>query len=126
MDDELLEEELGSSWTRRGRPAGANAIIALAVALTLVLWLATLVVMATLLQGPAGSGVVEPRSLGVLAVLGAEMFIGPALARRLWVAIGPGLRAALRPLGVLGPWPLLLLFGFAALVLIVVLKGAVR
>jgi hypothetical protein len=44
----------------------------------------------------------------------------------LWVAIDPGLRAVLRPLGVLGPWPLLLLLGFVTRVLIALLKGAVR
>lgn len=111
MDDEaLLNEELHwspGSNRRSRRPAGANAITAIGLVLTLVLWAITAALLTRFLEGPSGSGMIDPKSMVALLVFGIEMFVAGALAGRVWVAIGPGARGLLRPIAVLGPWPML-------------------
>jgi hypothetical protein len=108
-DDALLDEELHwrSRPGHRRRPAGANAITAIGIVITVVLWGITWVLLKPFLAGSPGSGVIDPKSIVVLIVFGVAMFVAAGLAGRLWVAIGPGARSVLRPIGVLGPWPML-------------------
>ncbi len=116
-DDALLRRELHwkSRTGDRRRPAGANAILAMALVITLALWAITGVVLGRLLAGrPTSSGVVDPISLVVLIVFGVEMFIAAGVAGRIWIAIGPTARSILRPFGILGPWPMLIVGFFVA------------
>ncbi len=118
MDDHaLLQEELhwrsGPGHSRR--PAGTNAITAIGIVITLVLWGITGIVLTPLLSGPRGSGVIEPRSIVVIVVFGVEMLVAAAVSGRVWVAIGPGARGALRPFGVLGPLPMLVMAFFVVI-----------
>lgn len=108
-DDALLNEELHSSGRhgQRGRPPGANAITAIGIVVTLVLWAITAVLLSSFLAGSPGSGVIEPRSIAALIVFGIEAFVAVGIAGRVWVAIGPDARGLLRPIGVLGPWPMI-------------------
>jgi hypothetical protein len=117
MDDEaLLNKELywRSSPGNRTRPAGSNAITAIGLVITLVLWGITAVVIERIPKEPSPSGMIEPRSLIVLVVFGVEMFVAAMIAGRVWVAIGPGARGILRPLGALGPWPMIGIMFFAS------------
>lgn len=118
-DEALLEREL--HWQSRPgdtrRPPGSNAITAIGIVVTLVLWAITGVVSAPFLAGPSGSGVIDPRAIVVIIVFGVEMLVAAAVAGRVWVAIGPRARRVLRPFGVLGPWPML---GIAFLVVLYV------
>jgi hypothetical protein len=108
-DHTLLSREL--DWRSRPgdrrRPPGSNAITAVGIVLTLVQWAVTTLVLAPYLEGPPGSGVIAPRAIVAILVYGIEMLIAAAVATRVWVAIGPGARTALRPIAVLGPWPML-------------------
>lgn len=116
-DEALLQEEL--SWRRprygrRSRPAGANAISAFGIAYTLVLWVVTFFAVGNV----SGLG-----AIGMLVVLGIEMLIAAALAGRTWVAIGPGLRAWIRPMAVFGPFPLLIGAVIAVGMVVAVARG---
>jgi hypothetical protein len=105
-DEDLLAHEL--SWVDpephrdhrwlRTRPAGTNVMFALTGVFALVgisLYLSRL--------GPVDT----QRGLGSVVAFGAVAIlwcvVSHWLSRRLWIAIGPGLRAALRPIGVTGP-----------------------
>ena len=81
-DDALLNEELHwrSRPGHRRRPAGANAITAIGLVVTLVLWGITSVALTPFLAGSPGSGVIDPRSIVVLIVFGVEMFVAAALS----------------------------------------------
>lgn len=117
-DDALLQREL--HWQSRPgdrrRPPGSNAITAIGLVVTLVLWAITAVVLDRLLAGrPTGSGMIEPSAIIAIIVFGLEMLVAVVVAGRVWVAIGPGARSVLRPIAVLGPWPMLGIAFFAAL-----------
>lgn len=117
-DDALLQRELHwrSRPNDRRRPPGSNAITAIGIVITLLLWAITGVVLGRVLAGrPTGSGVIDPKSLVVLIVFGVEALIAAGASGRIWVAIGPDARSVLRPFAVLGPWPMLLIGLFAAL-----------
>lgn len=119
-DDALLKREL--YWRPkpgdRRRPAGSNAITAIGIVLTLVQWAITGLVFSRVMAGPSTtSGMIDPRSIVALAIFGAEMFVAGILATRIWVNIGPAARNVLRPFGVLGPWPMLIIAAFIALVI---------
>ncbi|MEW5742383.1 MAG: hypothetical protein AB1938_25930 [Myxococcota bacterium] len=125
MNDDSAELEYELSFTPRrtlsGRlkerpPAGATAITAFSLIYIGILWVATLALFSRVQERPSGSGVIDPGSCVVFVVLGVEMFVAGWLAARTWVALGPTVRAVLRPLMVLGPWPFVLLLGFGVLV----------
>jgi hypothetical protein len=99
----------------RRRPAGSNAITAIGLVLTLVQWGITAVVLGPMFDGPPGGDVIEPSAIAGFFVFGIEMFVAAVLAGRVWVAIGPRARSVLRPIGVFGPIPMLIIAFFAAL-----------
>ena len=122
-DDEeeaLLQREL--HWRSRPgdrrRPAGGNAIIAIGIVFTLVMWAISGLALAAFLGGPSGSGVIDPKSLVALVVFGVELMVAGAAASRVWVAIGPGARTVLRPFAFLGPWPMLIIGAIAAVMVL--------
>ena len=116
-EDALLRREL--HWQPgpgdRRRPPGSNAISAIGIIITLVQWAITLLVLAPLLDRPPGSGVIEPSAIIVIIVCGVEMLIAAAVAGRIWAAIGPAARSVLRPFGVLGPIPMMIIAFLAVL-----------
>ncbi|MCC6335303.1 MAG: hypothetical protein IT380_15100 [Myxococcales bacterium] len=130
-DSEQLAYELTFSprrtLTRREvRPPGAVAITAFSLIYVAVLWVPTLLLLAGVLGGRPGSAVIEPGSCVVLVVLGAEVVLAGWLASRTWVALGPSARAVLRPMMILGPWPLVLVLGFGLLLVASLVSGALR
>jgi hypothetical protein len=116
-DDALLNEELHwrSRPGHRRRPPGSNAITAIGLAVTIVLWAITGVAATSYLSGPSGSGMIDPRAVVMFVVFGVELFAAAVLAGRVWVAIGPAARGVLRPLGVLGPLPMLVIGALTSL-----------
>jgi hypothetical protein len=122
-DDALLHEE--QHWRsmpgHRRRPAGTNAITAIGIVIVILLWGITAIVFRPFLDRPSGNGI--PRALVTIVVCGIEALLATAIAGRLWVAIGPGARRALRPFGVLGPWPMLAIGFFATVSLASMVAG---
>jgi hypothetical protein len=116
-DDALLNQEL--HWSprpgHRKRPSGANAITAIGLIVTIVLWAVTGVACQSFLSGPSGGGMIDPRAVLMLVLFGGELLVAAAVAGRVWVAIGPTARGLIRPFGVLGPLPLLVIGGLAGL-----------
>jgi hypothetical protein len=107
----------------RRRPPGSNAVTAIGIVLVLVQWGLTAVLAKPFLDGPSGSGMIDPKAFLVFIVCGVELLVAAIVAGRVWVAIGPSARSVLRPLGVLGPWPLLFITGFAALYVVALLAA---
>lgn len=107
-DDTLLEEELhwrqrDSLFQRRVRPPpGATAITAFGLVYMLLMWGLTVRAVGSA-QGAAAAA--------VFVVCGVEVLIAGMLARATWRAVGPTVRAIIRPTMVLGPWPPILLSG---------------
>lgn len=116
-DDALLDQELHRSprSEKRKRLPGANAITAIGLVVTLVLWAITGAGLSTLGPRTSSSGVMDPMAVPAVLLFGGELFVAGAIARRVWLAIGPGARGILRPLGALGPWPMIGIVSFAAL-----------
>jgi hypothetical protein len=118
-DDSLLQQEL--HWSpntgprNKRKPPGANAITAIGMGITLVLWAITGRVLASLFPGPSSSsGMIDPKAIPILLVFGAELFVAGILAGRVWAAIGSRARAMLRPIGMLGPLATFVIFGLLA------------
>jgi hypothetical protein len=114
---QLLQREL--HWRSmpgdRRRPAGSNAITAIGLVITFVLWGITAVVLDRMQDdGPPGSGVIDPSAVVVFGLFGIELLIAAALSGRVWVAIGPRARGLIRPIAVLGPLPTLIIGFFVA------------
>jgi hypothetical protein len=112
-DEALLQREL--HWRSRPgdrrRPAGSNAITAIGLVLTLVMWGVTTAVLRAVFSG---SPEINPSAILFIA-FAVEMFVAAVVAGRVWVAIGPGPRGLLRPFGVLGPFPMLIIGFFVFL-----------
>lgn len=116
-DADLLAEEL--AWTATYRevrgwngkkkrqqtnvtPRGVSAMMALATVYGLALVAGTLAWWSRTPHVPS-SYVIDPGGCGLLLVLGVELFVARALGRWTWQAVGPQVRAVMRPLMVLGP-----------------------
>jgi len=121
-DDAQLQEDLHwrSMPGRRRRPPGMNAITAMGIVMVFLLWGITAAVFRPFLERPAGGA---GRALVVIVVCGIEAMVGMAIAARVWVAIGPDARRGLRPFGVLGPWPMLVIGFFATVSMVSLLTG---
>jgi hypothetical protein len=109
VDEHLLNEEL--RWRRqkgvRWTPNGVSVMQGLTAAI--VVPLGGLGLELAVALKPAN----ELVSVALLVIVcGVALFMSNSAARWLWVAIGPVARTLLRPLGVLGFWPTVLLVFF--------------
>ena len=66
---------------------------------------------------------IDPRGIVFLALYAVELGIAVAVATRVWIAIGPGARAVLRPFGVLGPWPMIAIAFFVAVYIVAIVAA---
>lgn len=108
-------------------PPGRHVVTALSAGYAVLLWGVTLA-LAVLLSGDAGatsSGVVSPGTCILLVVMGAEMFVGGALAEKTWLALGPSVRTVLRPFGTLGPTPVFVIGGLVLFAVFLVATGKI-
>jgi hypothetical protein len=89
------------------RPSGVNAMNAIAA----IFWLIGIALGLAYVERVTGAGAVA-----FCLVAGLLAILSVALSRRLWIGMGSTLRSLLRPFGLLGPLPLLVLLGFSLLV----------
>ena len=117
MVDDSAELERELAFTPRktlfGRterpPPGSHVVTAIGIVYTGLLWIASIGLMSVLgAEARSSSDVVSPGACFALIVLGGEMFLAGILAGWTWRALGPTLRTVLRPFGLLGPWPILI------------------
>jgi hypothetical protein len=89
------------------RPSGVNAMNAIAG----IFWLIGVALGLAYVERVTGAGAVA-----FCLVAGLLAILSVAISRRLWIGMGSTLRTLLRPFGLLGPLPLLVLLGFSVLV----------